>query len=85
MLAFLSRSPKIVPVQGAGEVDRVFRTHFPAAERSRCAAAHREIMPGITRQSLRCEPSAPLGCYARLIPTIKKAPSSLASKFNKSV
>ena len=27
----------------------------------------------------------PLGCYARLIPTIKKAPSSLASKFNKSV
>ena len=31
--AFSGESPKIVPVQGADEVDGVFRIHFRAAER----------------------------------------------------
>lgn len=36
--AFSSENPKFVPVQGAGEVDGVFRIHYRAAERSRSAA-----------------------------------------------
>ena len=70
---FSGESPKIVPVQGADDVDGVFRIHFRAAERPRSAAG---AAPLPTADGA-AKPQRPAGPPVRLQETRGSLPPSL--------